>query len=110
MTTPGPEPAPGRIDLHLRVRVKPGRRAEFLAFLREAVPFYEAPGGIEVRLLEDLADDHRFIERVLYRDRETYDRDQRRVEADPEMAALLRRWRDLLAEAPTVEVYRLTEP
>ncbi len=48
-----------RVELHLRLRVQRGRREEFLAFLREATPYYEAPGGIEIRLLEDLADDHR---------------------------------------------------
>ncbi|MFO0832724.1 MAG: antibiotic biosynthesis monooxygenase [Phycisphaerales bacterium] len=99
---------PTRIDLHLRVRVKPGRRDAFLAFLGEATPFYESPGGIEVRLLEDMRDDHRFIELVLYADEAAYLRDQQRVEHDPTMRALLTRWRDLLVEPPIVEVYRLT--
>lgn len=44
-------PTPGRIGLHLRIRVAPGRCDELLAFLREAIPFYERPGGIEVRML-----------------------------------------------------------
>jgi quinol monooxygenase YgiN len=96
-----------RIDLHLRVRVKAGKRGEFLEFLRGAIPFYESPGGIEVRLLEDLGDDHRFIELVLYEDRGAYERDQRRVDEDPEMARYLERWRELLAEPPEVEVYGL---
>lgn len=42
---------PGRIDLHLRCRVVPGQREAFLAFLREAIPLYESPGGITVPLL-----------------------------------------------------------
>lgn len=99
-----------RIDLHLRVRVTPGRRADFLAFLREAVPYYERPGGITVRLLEDLNDDHRFIELVLYDNEDVYRRDQERVEHDPEMQPWLARWRALLAEPPIVEVYRLKDP
>lgn len=98
-----------RIDLHLRCRVSPGRRDEFLAFLREAIPFYESPGGIEIRLLEDLHDDHRFIELVLYEDEATYQRDQERVAHDPTMKGYLARWRALLAEPPVVEVYRLTD-
>jgi quinol monooxygenase YgiN len=99
----------GRIDLHLRVRVKPGKRAEFLEFLRGAIPFYESPGGIEVRLLQDIADDDRFIELVLYSDLATYERDRRRVERDPEMRRYLDRWRSFLAEAPVVETYGLLE-
>lgn len=95
-----------RVELHLRLRVQRGRREEFLAFLREATPYYEAPGGIEIRLLEDLADDHRFIELVLYEDEAGYQRDQERVERDPEMRRLLERWRGMLEGPPTVEVYR----
>lgn len=97
-----------RIDLHLRLRVAPGRRAEFLAFFREAFPVYESPGGITMRLLEDLHDDHRFIELVLYDNEAVYARDQERVANDPTMKALQARWRALLAEPPVVEVYRLT--
>jgi quinol monooxygenase YgiN len=110
MSTPPTTPPSGRIDLHLRIRVKPGRRADFFAFLREAIPIYESPGRITIRLLEDLTDDHRFIELVLYDDHDAYTRDQHRVQTDPTMQQLLTRWRDLLAEPPTVEVYRLTQP
>lgn len=99
-----------RIDLHLRVRVRAGKRGEFLAFLREATPYYEAPGGIAVRLLEDFEDDHRFIELVLYDDEAAYARDQERVAHDPRMKELLARWRALLEAPPVVEVYRLTAP
>ena len=38
------------VEIHLRIRCE--RRDELLAFLAEAVPFYEAPGGIRVRLIE----------------------------------------------------------
>lgn len=71
------------IELHLRGRVAPGRRADLIAFLSEAIPFYERPGGIRIRLLWDVADPERFIEVVEYADQGTHDRDQARVEADP---------------------------
>ena len=98
-----------RIDLHLRIRIAPGCRTEFLAFLREAIPYYESPGDIEIRLLQDKADDHRFIELALYRDEQAYERDQQRVANDPQMQRYLQRWRALLAEPPVVEVYRLID-
>ena len=94
------------IELHLRGQATPGRREDLVAFLAEAIPFYEQPGGIRVRLLWDIADSDRFIEVVEYADRETYDRDQARVSDDPEMGQYLRRWRDLLAGPPQVETYR----
>lgn len=96
---------PARVDLHLRVRVRQGERDAFLSFLREAIPYYESPGGIEIRLLEDHSDDHRFIELVLYETESDYLKDQARVENDPKMRSLLARWRELLAEPPIVETY-----
>jgi quinol monooxygenase YgiN len=95
------------IELHLSGRVAPGRRAELVAFLIEAVPFYEAPGGIKVRVLWDVSDEDRFVEVVEYADQATHDRDQQRVEQDPRMQAYLRRWRSLLDGAPTVRTYRV---
>ena len=99
---------PTRIDLHLRCRVLAGKREEFIAFLHDARGFYESPGGITVRLLTDVNDDHRFIELILYDSINDFNKDQLRVANDPEMNAYLSRWRSLLAEAPTVEVYQLT--
>lgn len=96
------------IELHLRIRVKSGDRDAFFTFLRRAVPFYESPGGIRIRLLEDRDSPERFIEVVEYATERAYRDDQRRVEEDPEMKAYLSRWRGLLAEPPVVEVYRVS--
>lgn len=102
----------GRVELHLRCEVEADKVDAFLAFLREAIPFYESPGGIRVRLLR--RDDRstvqggriRFIELVEYADEHAFERDQQRVENDPEMRRYLERWRGLLAASPVVEVYR----
>ncbi len=93
------------IELHLKCRVSPARRDEFLAFLREAVLFYESPGGITIRLLQDVQDEHRFIEVVEYRDQAVYEQDQSRVANDATMKTYLERWRQFLAEPPVVGVY-----
>jgi quinol monooxygenase YgiN len=98
------------IELHLRGRVAAGQRAELVAFLTEAIPFYEEPGGIQVRLLWDMADEDHFIEVVEYADATVYDRDQQRVEHDPRMIEYLRRWRALLDGAPDVVTYRVDTP
>lgn len=98
------------IELHLRGRVTPGRRSDLVEFLREAIPFYEAPGRIRVRLLWDLTDSDQFIEVVEYADRDAHDRDQTRVNHDPDMQEYLRRWRALLAEPPQVRTYEVDTP
>lgn len=90
------------IELHLRIRVRPGGRAALFAFLKEAVPYYESPGGITVRMFEDRTDPDRFIEVIAYESEDAYEVDQRRVEHDEEMKSYLARWRSLLAEPPVV--------
>jgi quinol monooxygenase YgiN len=95
------------IQLHLRIRVANAKRDEFLAFLREAIPYYESPGGIRVRLLEDRSDSQRFIELVEYADDATYEADQVRVERDSLMKEYLARWRALLDGPPVLEAYRV---
>ncbi len=97
------------VTIHLRIRVADDRQAELHAFLREAVPFYESPGGIRVRLLSDDSDLTRFVELVEYIDEAAYRADDERVRSDPTMADFLARWRSLLAEPPVVEVYRETD-
>jgi quinol monooxygenase YgiN len=98
---------PHCIELHLRLRVAPGRRDEFLAFLRDAIPYYEAPGGIRIRLLQDREEPDLFIEVVEYRDRAAYETDQVRVESEPGMRERIKSWRSLLAEPPQVEIYEI---
>jgi quinol monooxygenase YgiN len=93
-------------ELHLRGRVTPGRRDDLVSFLREAIRFYERPGGIRVRLMWDVADPDRFVEVVEYADQAIHDLDQARVADDPEMSDYLRRWRELLVGPPVVETYR----
>lgn len=99
----------GPFALHLRIRVLPGRHADLLAFLREAIPFYEAPGGIRVLLLQRQDDLDEFIEVVEYANQDAYERDQARVDSDPAMKERIEQWHALLAGPVTVEIYRVLE-
>lgn len=94
------------VTVHLRICIEPARTDELRSFLAEAIPFYESPGGIRVRLLGDADAPHRFIEVVDYATEDAYLKDEERVRSDPTMAQYLARWRALLAEPPTVETYR----
>ena len=100
------DPWRATVWLQLRIRVATERQAEFRSFLREAIPFYEAPGGIRVRLLSKDTEPEHFIEQVEYVDERSYQQDDERTRSDPAMAQFLARWRSLLAEPPVVEVYR----
>jgi hypothetical protein len=98
------------IELHLRVQIADGRRDDFLHFIKESTPFYEQPGGIRVRLLEGLGVDGAAIEVIEYATDDDYRRDQQRAETDPQMRTHLKRWRELLANPPHIEVFRCVKP
>ncbi|MGA2530702.1 MAG: hypothetical protein ABSG36_16285 [Acidimicrobiales bacterium] len=94
------------VFVHLRIRVALDRQAEFRSFLLEAIPYYEAPGGIRVALLSRDAEPDRFIELIEYVDERAYQLDNERTRSDSTMRQYLARWRSMLAEPPKVEVYR----
>lgn len=94
------------VSVHLRIRVGSERSDELRSFLRGAIPFYESPGGIRVRLLVDSEAPDRFIEIVDYASEHAYLEDEERVRSDATMSRYLAQWRTLLAEPPIVEVYR----
>jgi quinol monooxygenase YgiN len=91
--------------LHLGIRVTEGNEERLLALLREAVPYYEQPGDIRIRLLRSRSEPRRFIEVVEYADRSAHDRDQIRVANEPRMKGFLERWRALLEGPVEVETY-----
>ncbi len=103
------EPWRAGVFVHLRIRVAEDCQAQFRSFLDEAIPFYESPGGIRVRLLSDDDDPERFIELVESIDESAYRHDDDRVHSDPTMADFLARWQSLLVEPPVVEVYHQVE-
>jgi len=100
-------PEAGTVTIQLRGRVSQGRWDDLMSFLTRAIPFYEGPGGIHVRLLRDVADPDAFIEVIEYETAEAYAADQHRVENDPAMIARLEEWRGLLAGP--IEVQTLNE-
>ena len=98
------------VEIQLHIRVKPERRAEFDAFLQEAVPYYEELSGVFVRLIERKEEPGRLIEVVEYMTREAYEADKVRMETDSKMKGLLARWRGLLDGPPEVRVYEDVMP
>ncbi|HVP73167.1 MAG TPA: antibiotic biosynthesis monooxygenase [Phycisphaerales bacterium] len=92
------------VVLHLRVHVSPEKREELLTFLRSARDYYEQPGGIRMRLLQDAEDENALIEVFEYDSVEAYQSDEQRVASDPMMKAVLNKWRTFIEGKPTVEV------
>jgi hypothetical protein len=76
----------------LNYSVAPDKRDALFRFMEKAIPFYESPGGIRVRLYESADSPGTFQELVAYASRKIYEEDQYRIENDPEYKRVLREW------------------
>lgn len=94
------------VVLRLGLRVAKERHADLQAYVTEAFPIFEAPGGTRGMLYQDAADPERFDEVFYYETEAAYQEGERGIREDPVQLALLARWRALLAEPPTVSVWR----
>jgi hypothetical protein len=74
-----------------------------IAYLQEAVPFYQALPGIDIRLLRSVDRPGSFTEVIEYQTAQAFQADQKRIEEDGRMQRLLARWRTLLIDPPIVE-------
>ncbi len=93
------------MTLYLEGKVPVGGVQALEEYLARARPFYQAPGGIRVRLQWDAAGPCHFLEIIEYADEQTWAADQARVENDPEMGGWLKQWRALLDGPPTVRTF-----
>ncbi|GIK49122.1 MAG: antibiotic biosynthesis monooxygenase [Hyphomonadaceae bacterium] len=91
--------------IHLRIKPRTGDHQELGAFLRNAVPYYEALPGVRVRLLRSLDDPSQYVEVVEYETVAAFNADEKRMAIDPRMQAFLRDWRATLAQDVIVETY-----
>ena len=80
----------------LRYAVPEERRSELVSFLARAVPLYESPGGITVRLYEDRERRGSFLEIVLYATERGFAEDQERVAHHPDWKHTLSEWRAIV--------------
>ena len=103
---------PHRLDdaavvLHLLVEVPPGGEGALRAFCERAFPVYESVGGCRMVLYQDAHDPVRFDEVGYYRTLEDYRRSEAALTSDPQHAAFIAEWRQLLAAPPVVKLFVL---
>lgn len=96
MSTNTPDREIFPVVLMLHITTPPGGRDHLIDFLRQALPYYQEPGGIRVRLLSSIDQPEEYIEMIEYQTREGYLCDQQRVTQDVKMKGYLNQWYTLL--------------
>jgi hypothetical protein len=98
------------VVLHLRLRLKPGCLEEFLVYVAEAFPVFEAGCDCRGVVYRDDADPEAIDEVFYYRTERDFREGERLTDHDPRQVALLQRWRALLACPPQIQVQRRVKP
>lgn len=91
--------------LHLRFATQTGDHHALGPFLKRALPIYEAPPGIRVRLLRSIEEPACYIEVIEYETLEAFQRDEQRLTDDTTMKSLIEEWRGLIGGDLVVETY-----
>ncbi|MBI5536081.1 MAG: hypothetical protein HY898_25395 [Deltaproteobacteria bacterium] len=94
------------VVLHLRIRLKPGCMQDFLAYVSDAFPVFEAGCDCKGAVYADARDPEALDEVFYYRTEQDFREGERLTEHDTRQVELLKRWRTLLAGPPQVDVQR----
>jgi hypothetical protein len=98
-------PAKVRRTMQVRMKAAGMDAAQLLSFVRAAIPFYEAFGGVRIRLLRNVDDPGQFVQLVEYEVDESFELNRQKIAGDPMMRNYLQTWRTLLQAPVEIDVY-----
>ena len=91
--------------LHFRIRTPGMDAAQLLSLIKPAVPFFQAWGGGQVRLLRNVDDPNQFLQVIEYETPQALELNRQRIASDPMLRTYLQTWRTVLQGAVDVDVY-----
>jgi len=91
--------------LHFRIRTPGMDAAQLLSMIKPAVPFFQAWGGGQVRLLRNVDDSNQFLQVIEYETPQALELNRQRIASDPMLRTYLQTWRTVLQGAIDVDVY-----
>ena len=100
------EPQTVRRTVQFKFTLPTADSSHLASLLKSATPFYEAFGGVRVRLLQNVDDPTRFMQEIEYDTPEVIELNRQRFASDPRMQAYLRGWRSLFPGSIEIDVYQ----
>jgi len=95
-----------RRTLQLRFTLPVADSTQLVAMIKAATPFYQMFGNAEVRLMQNVDDQTKFIQEIEYDAQEDWEQSRQRIASDPHMQAYLQTWRTMFPGALEIDVYR----
>jgi hypothetical protein len=100
------EEAKVRRTLQLRFTLPTSDSTQLIAMIKAATPFYQMFGKAEIRLLQNVDDQTKFLQEIEYEANEDWELSRHRIAGDPRMQVYLQTWRNMFPGAPEIDVYR----
>ena len=100
------EEAKVRRTLQLRFTLPTADSTQLIAMIKAATPFYQMFGKAEVRLMQNVDDQTKFVQEIEYEANEDWELNRQRIAGDPRMQVYLQTWRNLFPGAPEIDVYQ----
>jgi len=97
------EEAKVRRTLQLRFTLPTSDSTQLIAMIKAATPFYQMFGKAEVRLLQNVDDQTKFVQEIEYEANEDWELSRQRIAGDPRMQVYLQTWRNLFPGAPEID-------
>ena len=95
-----------RRTLQLRFTLPTADSAQLVAMIKAATPFYQMFGKAEVRLLQNVDDQTKFVQEIEYEADEDWELSRQRIASDPRMQAYLQAWRAAMPGAVEIDVFK----
>jgi hypothetical protein len=95
-----------RRTLQLRFTLPTSDSTQLIAIIKAATPFYQMYGKAEVRLLQNVDDQAKFIQEIEYEAHEDWELNRQRIASDPRMQVYLQTWRNLFPGALEIDVFQ----
>jgi len=92
--------------LHVKFTLPGGDAGQLVRMMQAAAPFYQAFGGVRMRLLHNADDPARFVQVIEYETPAALEQGRQQVASDPRVQGYLAAVRALVPGAVEVEVYR----
>ena len=95
-----------RRTLQLRFTLPASDSTQLIAMIKAATPFYQMFGKADVRLLQNVDDQSKFVQEIEYEAEEDWELSRQRIASDPRMQVYLQTWRNLFPGGLEIEVYQ----
>ena len=95
-----------RRTLHVKFTLPGGDPQQLMGMMQAAAPFWQAFGGVRMRLLHNADDPARFVQVIEYETPAAFEQGRQQIAGDARVQTYLQAIRALVPGAMEVEVYR----